>query len=204
MSQPHRIAALVTACCLLATGLTGCGASRDTTVGHDTDSSTSTPKKKTASTPDTTPATPSETTVDQTITNDVLGHTIHVDKTIDGWDGLKGLESKYATLEGSTVVLVHVNVTAGDDYYTSVNSMDFRLVDDGTEYTDTHGLYADRLSKAGYTPLGDVRHGTSGEGWLLFVDRHDTGSHTLRYKRLAAGTNAGTTIEAKDYDVPLQ
>lgn len=139
--------------------------------------------------------------VGQTITDDVLGHQIVVKSVVRDFP----VPARLSAIQDREIVLVEVEVTAGEEFSSVVSSSSFRILDPaGTENTAS-GVADEEVKAAGYEVYADVRTGETGSGWIAFiVDPADSPSLELRYKRGAAGViGSGDTIEAKDFDVPL-
>lgn len=103
-------------------------------------------------------------------------------------------------------MLVEVDITAGSTYRNTVTTSSFRIITEAPSPQTASGIVAQEMTAAGYKPVGDVRTGESGTGWIAFpVSPPNAKTLTFRYSRLAANVlNAsGKSITAKDFDVPL-
>ena len=206
MSRTRRPSAVLAAV-LLAASLSACGGGDDPApeaapvadaTSAPTASSTPTEQASTA------PATGSgeAVAVDQTITDDVLGHTVLVKSVVRGFplpDRLTALKDR-----GTEVVLVELEATAGTEFSAVVGASTFRVVPDGGQEASSTTVVDQEMTAAGYAPLKDVRTGETGTGWVAFTVEPADAPLVLRYKRGAAGVlGSGETIEAQDVDVPL-
>lgn len=144
-------------------------------------------------------------TIDKTVTDPVMGEKFTVMKVIPDYPVTAAEKSKYSALEDESVVLVQVRVTASSKYYDSFGAGSFYLAGDpGQGFDDASTtILDDDIKAAGYDPLPDAETGKTTSGWVVFTPNKDKTHLTLRYKRLAAGTSDGKTIQAKNFDVPL-
>lgn len=124
-----------------------------------------------------------ELEVDETITDDVMGHTIKVMKVIRDFDAP---ENRNIPERGGEWVLVEVDTTAGDKYSGGIQG-GFRLVDaDGELAGPATTILDDAMTEAGLTPWEGVSAGEQGTGWIAFQVNNRSDAYQLEYKRMAA------------------
>ncbi|WP_158713162.1 hypothetical protein [Streptomyces sp. NRRL S-1813] len=146
----------------------------------------------------------SPVTVNKSFTDDVMGEKATVLKYVSGYQPSAASKSKYSALADEEVVLVQVKVTASSKYYDSFGAGSFYLtgMPNGIDQASTT-ILDDEIKAAGYPPLPDAETGKTTTGWVVFNPGKDTKKLVLRYKRLAAKTSNGTSISAKNFDIPL-
>lgn len=161
--------------------------------------STSTPSADTKGGPSGHPV-----TVNKSFTDDVMGDKATILKYVAGYQPSAAAKSKFSALADEEVVLVEVKVTASSKYYDSFGANSFYLtgMPNGIDAASTT-ILDDETKAAGYPPLPDAETGKTTSGWIVFAPDKGTKKLVLRYKRLAAKASDGTSISAKNYDIPL-
>lgn len=146
----------------------------------------------------------SPVTVNKSFTDDVMGEKATVLKYVSGYQPSAASKSKYSALADEKVVLVNVKVTASSKYYDTFGADSFYLtgMSNGIDQASTT-ILDDEIKAAGYPPLPDAETGKTTTGWVVFTPTKDTTKLVLRYKRLAAKASNGTSITAKNFDIPL-
>jgi len=142
--------------------------------------------------------------VNKSFTDDVMGDKATVLKYVSGYQPSAAAKSKYSVLANEDVILVEMKVTASSKYYDTLGAGSFYLtgMSNGIDLASTT-ILDDDIKAAGYPPLPDARTGKTTTGWVAFTPDKGTKKLTLRYKRLAAKTSSGTSIAAKNFDIPL-
>lgn len=166
----------------------------------------STSQPTTSSPTPTTPSTASESTGDEVavggqIIDDELGFTVDVISFIDN-ASLAGFEPP----SGQRLVLVQYTFTASTLYYGVPQPSSFYI--EGTQFNTPSTTIADEAATAaGYTMLSTSSSPDEGEpltGWLAYTVSTDQTDLTILYKRQAATTQDGATIEATTMTLPLK
>ncbi|MFI5663637.1 hypothetical protein [Streptomyces sp. NPDC051684] len=219
-SRSTRLRAATTVpvlCAVLAGGglLTACGGDSDsgssdaaaepsTSAPAETTSPSAEPSASAEAVDDDAAAAGKPTAVNKSINDDVMKQKATVLKYVDGFQPSAAAKAKFSALEDEKVVLVQVKVTASSKYYTSFGPTSFRLTKtaNGIDQASTT-ILDDEVAAAGYPALEDAKTGKSSTGWIVFTPSKDLDKLVLRYKRLAAKGSDGATIEAKNFDVPL-
>lgn len=188
--------------------LAGCSAG-----GSDDDRAaapeSSRPATTEASTPTPTPtatgsaAAPDVVTVtSEKIVDDQMGHTVQADQVVRAFPWTSA-QSGLADRDDNEQVLVHVDMTAGDEFYSTMDCGSIRVQAHGSteSYTSqgTTTVIEDAMQAAGYPAFEPIDQGQSGEGWCAFSVTDPTDVLDLEYVRLAAASNDGTQITAKDF-----
>ncbi|WP_328465318.1 hypothetical protein [Streptomyces sp. NBC_00448] len=142
--------------------------------------------------------------MNKSFTDDVMGEKATVLKYVSGYQPSAASKSKYSALADEKVVLVNVKVTASSKYYDTFGADSFYLtgMSNGIDQASTT-ILDDEIKAAGYPPLPDAETGKTTTGWVVFTPTKDTTKLVLRYKRLAAKASNGTSITAKNFDIPL-
>ncbi|KUM97201.1 hypothetical protein AQI95_42065 [Streptomyces yokosukanensis] len=142
--------------------------------------------------------------MNKSFTDDVMGEKATVLKYVSGYQPSAASKTKYSALADEQVVLVEVKVTASSKYYDSFGANSFYLtgMPNGIDQASTT-ILDDEVKAAGYPPLPDAETGKTTTGWVVFTPGKGTKKLVLRYKRLAAKTSSGTSISAKNFDIPL-
>jgi len=142
--------------------------------------------------------------VNKSFTDDVKGNKATVLKYVSGYQPSAASKSKYSALANEEVVLVELKVTASSKYYDTFGANSFSLtgLPNGIDQASTT-ILDDEVKTAGYPPLPDAQTGKTTTGWVVFTPDKGTKKLVLRYKRLAAKTSDGTSISAKNFDIPL-
>ena len=140
------------------------------------------------------------------ITDDQMGHTVQADKVVRNFPWTSA-QSGLADRDDNEQVLVHVAVTAGDKYYSTMDCLAIRVQAHGSteSYTSqgTTSVVEDAMKAAGYPALTKVEQGQSGEGWCAYSVTDPSDVLDLEYQRNAAASNDGTQITAKDFYAPM-
>ncbi|RLV56485.1 DUF4352 domain-containing protein [Aeromicrobium phragmitis] len=124
-----------------------------------------------------------ELEVDETITDDVMGHTITVMKLIRDFDAP---DNRNIPERGGEWVLVEVDTQAGDKFSGGIQG-GFRLVDaDGNLAGPATTILDNAMAEAGLTPWEGVSAGEQGTGWIAFQVNNRSDAYQLEYKRGAA------------------
>lgn len=140
------------------------------------------------------------TPVSQTITDDVMGHTIKVTQLVRNFPVPDKNESLKETGE---IVLVEVDITTGTQYSGGVQG-GFKLKSADGQTNAHTTAFKDEVTAAGYTPFDGVSKGETAKTWLAFQVNKKSDSYSLVYKRSAAkviGTDE--VIPEQEWEVPL-
>jgi hypothetical protein len=142
--------------------------------------------------------------VNKSFTDDVMGDKATILKYVSGYQPSAASKGKFSALADEDVILVEVKVTASSKYYDSFGAGSFYLtgMSNGIDQASTT-ILDDEVKAAGYLPLPDASTGKTTTGWVVFTPSKGTTKLVLRYKRLAAKTSDGTSITAKNFDLPL-
>lgn len=142
--------------------------------------------------------------VNKSFTDTVLGEKATVLKYVSGYQPSAASKSAYSALADEEVVLVDVKVTASSKYYDTFGADSFYLtgLSNGIDQASTT-ILDDEVKAAGYPPLPDADTGRTTTGWVVFTPDKGTKKLVLRYKRLAASASDGSSISAKNFDIPL-
>lgn len=138
--------------------------------------------------------------VNQTIDDPELGDHVVVESVVHDFPTPPSMSA----VSNREIVLVKVNVTAGDKYYAGWQSSSLEIVtpEGDTNSSSTATGLTGAMTAAGYTPFpndGDLATGKSGTGWVGFVvQKKDSPTLTLRMQRLDATTSDGKSIPAKN------
>lgn len=206
----------MTAVIIGSTLLTACNDDSDTSsdgAGSSASSSSPSAPYDTAAPESSAPAAPDggnsgsagkKVAVNKSFEDTLMGDKGTVVEYVSGYQPSAASKSKFSALEDEDVVLVHVKVTAGSKYYTTLGATSFRLTgtENGIDQASTT-ILDDEIKAAGYPPLEDAETGKSSDGWLVFTPDKGLEKLVLRYKRLAATTSDGQSIPAKNFDIPL-
>lgn len=142
------------------------------------------------------------TVTSEKIVDDQMDHTVQADQVVRDFPWTSA-QSGLADRDDTEQVLVHVAVTAGSKYYSTVDCGTLRVKAHGnTESWTSQGtttVVESEMQAAGYPPLEAVDQGGSGEGWCAFSVTDATDTLDLQYVRVAAASNDGTVITAKDF-----
>lgn len=146
----------------------------------------------------------SPVSVNKSFTDNVLGEKATVLKYVSGYEPSAASKSAYSALADEEVVLVDVKVTASSKYYDTFGADSFYLtgLSNGIDQASTT-ILDDEVKAAGYPPLPDADTGRTTTGWVVFTPDKGTKKLVLRYKRLAASASDGSSISAKNFDIPL-
>lgn len=141
-----------------------------------------------------------QTPVSQTITDDVMGHTINVTNVVRGFPIPDENESLKETGE---IVLVEVDITAGDTYSGGVQG-GFRLKSSDGQTNARTTAFDDDVEAGGFTPFDGVSRGESGKAYVVFQVNEKSDGYSLLYKRSAAKViGSDETIPEQEWEVPL-
>lgn len=136
------------------------------------------------------------------IVDDQMGHTAQADRVVRDFPWTSA-QSGLADRDDNEQVLVHVTMTAGDKFYSTMDCGSIRVQAHGSteSYTSqgTTPVIEDAMEAAGYPAFASIDQGQSGEGWCAFSVTDPTDVLDLEYVRLAASSNDGTQITAKDF-----
>lgn len=140
------------------------------------------------------------------IVDDQMGHTVQADKIVRNFPW-SSAQSGLADRDDNEQVLVHVNVTAGDKFYSTMDCLPIRVQAHGSTETytsqGTTSVIEDEMKAAGYPALESIDQGESGEGWCAYSVTNPTDVLDLEYHRNAAASNDGTQITEKDFYAPM-
>lgn len=145
----------------------------------------------------------------ETITDDVLGHTITATDIVRGFPWTSE-QTAFSDRPGAEQILVKVHVTAGDRFFSTMDCSSLRMVAEGVP-SDTYPTssnvalpsLAEAMTAAGYPPLAAVDQGEWETGWCSFAMTDPSPVLDLEYLRLAYGTNFGENIEERTWTVAL-
>lgn len=139
--------------------------------------------------------------VDETIVDDVMGHTIKVTGVVRDFQS-----PGHANIPdgGGEWVLVEVDTTAGDTYTGGIKG-GFKLLDAAGETMGnaTTVLESD-MTAGGFDIWEGVDSGEQAKGWIAFQVNNRSDVYQLQYKRLAASViGSGDPIEEKTWEITL-
>ncbi|PZE37145.1 MULTISPECIES: hypothetical protein [unclassified Curtobacterium] len=210
MSFKHVITTVV-GITVVTVALAGCssqsGKSAPITASAEPSQSQAAEQQTPSPTPSSKPAASGEVDVtSDKITDDQMGHTVQADKVVRNFPWTSA-QSGLADRDDNEQVLVHVAVTAGEKYYSTVDCLAIRVQAHGSteSYTSqgTTSVVEDAMKAAGYPALTKVDQGQSGEGWCAYSVADPSDVLDLEYQRNAAASNGGTQITAKDFYAPM-
>ncbi|QDH10863.1 hypothetical protein FE634_21715 [Nocardioides dongxiaopingii] len=139
--------------------------------------------------------------VGETITDDVLGDTITVAQVLRDFPA--PAEFSGITEDGGELVLVEVEVSAGDEFSGGVQG-GFKLLADGDTAGSATTIADEAMTAAGYPPFEGVSSGEQGGGWLCFQVNSRAETYELEYTRAAANIiGSDDSIEEEVWTVAL-
>ncbi|WP_171898826.1 hypothetical protein [Curtobacterium sp. UCD-KPL2560] len=202
----HHASLAVAGIAVVAFALTGCSTGAADRADDDRPTTTrsaaaSTPSPTASATGDAV-ASGAVTVTSDKIVDDQMGHEVQADQVVRKFPWTSA-QSGLADRDDDEQVLVHVTVTAGTKYYSTVDCGTLRVKAHGrTESYASQGtttVIEDAMRDAGYPPLEKVDQGQSGSGWCAFSVTDPTPTLDLEYVRVAASGNDGTQVTAKDF-----
>ena len=171
-----------------------------------TGDATPTPSSLVAATP--MPAdTPSTTDSNLSFQDTGLGHSIKVLSFLNDLPLSDDDAAAFAgSLQGGSVVALHVAATAGIVMPTYIYDKDFQIQCAGmVAPTPPNTYFAADLTAAGYTPWTNPNRAESSDGWMTYTVagiKNPTGCYLIYSRGTTPGPD-GTTIEAFEKDVQL-
>ncbi|MET3637924.1 hypothetical protein [Curtobacterium oceanosedimentum] len=136
------------------------------------------------------------------IVDDQMGHTVQADEIVRNFPW-SSAQAGLADRDDNEQILVHVKVTAGDRFYSTMDCLPIRVQAHGSTETytsqGTTSVIEDDMQAAGYPALESIDQGESGEGWCAYSVTNPTDVLDLEYHRNAAASNDGTQITEQDF-----
>ena len=175
-----------------------------TTPGTTTTLATSTATGEDAAPPPGAVALPTEfITVDKTIKDSTVGHTITVTKLARNVSWPDGQRAQSAAFE---LVMIEMKWTAGTTYSAPIRTIDFALITGSTYPNRPDAILDPALVAAGWTKLPDqLTAGQEATGWMVFkVDPKNAPTIRLEYTRPTLKVlDTNKTLAKKVYPLPL-
>jgi hypothetical protein len=178
--------------------LAACGGSEESD-GADTPTTSSTPAAE--ETTEAPAAEQKKIAVDESITDDVMGHQIKITGLVRDF----AAPSKTNIPDGGGEwVLVELDVKAGSKYSGGVQGGFTLYTPDGELAGSSTGIIEADMAAAGFTPWESVSAGEQSKGWQAFQVNTRSDAYQLQYKRLAASViGGGDPIEEKIWKIDL-
>jgi hypothetical protein len=108
---------------------------------------------------------------------------------------------------GNELVLVEMEVSVGEKYYSNIDSSSFTWGVGTEEYSGQSASQPDvqsAMKAAGYTPLETVRTGESGSGWVAgFLKKPNDPAGYVAYRRVELRGSDGKSFPEKSWPVTL-